>query len=99
MTLADQFREEGKMEGISIGLEKGISEGISQGISLCLEKGLLSGLIAVRNSVLRVLELKHSRVPEGLAEAVRSISDLPKLEQLLVRALESVSLEEFAQYL
>ena len=99
MTLADQFREEGKMEGISIGLEKGISEGISQGISLGLEKGLLSGLIAVRNSVLRVLELKHSCVPEGLAEAIHSISDLPKLEQLLVRALESGSLEEFAQYL
>ena len=98
MTLADQFREEGKKEGLSQGLNLGREEG-----RLC----------AMRDFILRTLDLKygavpqghgalpqgHGGVPQGIREALELIVDAPRLEILLENAVRSSSLEDFAQKL
>lgn len=84
MTLADQLREEGKLEGKLEGKREGITEG---------------QLSAFRTSVLRALEIRHGRVPEGIREEIERMNDPSFLEQLLESAFLSHSLEEFTQKL
>jgi hypothetical protein len=58
------------------GIEKGIEQGIEQGT-----------LAALRNSVLQVLEVRFSPLPDSLMERIRMISDVDRLEQLLRKAV------------
>ena len=84
MTLADQLRQEGKLEGELEGLLRGKSEG---------------QLRAFRTSVLRALEIQHGAYPEGIPEAIEAIHDAQRLETLLEIAIRSDSIESFAQKL
>ena len=84
MTLADQLRLEGKKEGKTEGKKEGLSEG---------------QLRAFRTAVQRNLEIMHGSCPEGIREALGSIKDPKRLEQLLESAIRSDSLEAFAQKL
>jgi predicted transposase YdaD len=88
MTIADQLRHEGKREGKREGRKEGREEGLSEG-----------QLLAFRTAVLRALEIKHGSYPEGVREAVETIKDPKRLEQLLESAFRSESLETFAQRL
>ena len=65
MTLAEQWREEGREA-------------------------------EAQRSVIDVLEIRFSRVPEGLAEKIRHEPNLAKLRNLHIQALKASSLEEFA---
>ena len=70
------------------GLKTGRTEGRAEG-----------PLQAMRSAVLRALELRHGPLPEGLAEAVASITDTPTLQRLLDRAVLASSIGEFAEAL
>ncbi|MEI6871933.1 MAG: Rpn family recombination-promoting nuclease/putative transposase [Verrucomicrobiota bacterium] len=72
MTLAEQWREEGREQGME-------SE--------------------AQRSVIDVLEIRFSRVPEGLAEKIRHEPNLAKLRSLHIQALQASSLEDFASHL
>ena len=80
MTLADQLREEGKIEG----KQEGLAEG---------------RLRALQEAVLRAVEIRHGRYPEGIRESVENIADPAVLDGLLEGAFRSNSLEDFAQKL
>jgi hypothetical protein len=82
MTLADQLRQEGKVEGELEGLLKGKTEG---------------QLRAFRTAVLRALEIRHGSYPEGIREAIEAIHDARQLETLLESAIRSDSIETFSQ--
>jgi predicted transposase YdaD len=84
MTLADQLRQEGKQEGKREGRREGLSEG---------------QLLALRLSVSRALEIRHGSCPQGIREALESIEDPKRLEQLHEGAIRADSLESFAQTL
>jgi len=84
MTLADQLREEGKLEGIIKGKQEGLSEG---------------QLRAFRTAVLRALEIRHGYCPEGIREAIEAIEDPQRLEALHESAFRAESVEAFAQKL
>lgn len=49
--------------------------------------------------ILQALELRFDEVPEGLAEAIRSVGDNEKLRSLLRAAIQCASLEAFADQL
>ena len=84
MTLAEQWREEGREEGLEKGLEKGRQEGCAA---------------EAQRSVIDVLNVRFNRVPAGLAEKIQHERNLAKLRNLLIQALKSSSLEDFAAHL
>jgi Putative transposase, YhgA-like len=88
MTLADQLRQEGKLEGKLEGELEGLLRGKSEG-----------QLRAFRTAVLRALEIQHGAYPEGIREAIEAIHDAQRLETLLEIAIRSDSIESFAQKL
>ena len=60
-------------------------------------QGHLEGRLAtLRNAVLTALELRFNAVPEGVAEAIRHLSDEEKLTGLHRLAIRCATLEEFA---
>jgi hypothetical protein len=99
MTLAEQWREEGREEG----WEKGREEGLEQG----WEKGLQEGRYAGREegytgeahrSVIDVLEVRFDSVPDGLVEKIRHELNLEKLRNLRISALKAATLEDFTSH-
>ena len=73
-----------KQEGKREGRREGLSEG---------------HLLALRLSVSRALEIRHGSCPLGIREALESIEDPKRLEQLHEGAIRADSLESFAQTL
>jgi len=84
MTLADRLREEGKLEGKQEGKQEGLLEG---------------RLRALRESVLRAVEIRHGGYPEGIREVLEGVNDPAVLDRLHESAFRSDSLEEFARSL
>jgi len=84
MTLADRLREEGKLEGKQEGKQEGLLEG---------------RLRALRESVLRALEIRHGGYPEGIREVLEGVNDPAVLDSLHENAFRSNSIEEFARTL
>ncbi len=54
---------------------------------------------ALRDAVLRALEIRHGGYPDGIREAVESIHDTVNLQRLFETAIRASSLEEFANTL
>ncbi|MEN9285766.1 MAG: hypothetical protein RLZZ179_3259, partial [Verrucomicrobiota bacterium] len=81
LTLAEQFRMEGR--------EEGREEGRSQG----REEGSLG---ASQRLVLDALDLRFGPVPEGLREAIEAIGNPEKLRSLLRAAIVADSIESFS---
>ena len=75
--------EQWRQEGMEEGMEKGREEGREQ----------------AQQSVIDVLEVRYGRVPEGLAEKIQRERSLAKLRSLLLHALKSPSLEDFASHI
>ena len=88
MTLADQLRQEGKLEGKLEGEREGLLRGKSEG-----------QLRAFRTAVLHALEIRHGAYPEGIREAIEAIHDPQRLQTLHESAIRSDSIETFAQKL
>ena len=70
------------------GKQEGKLEGLSEG-----------QLRAFRIAVSRALEIRHGSCPDGIREALESVDDPKRLEQLHESAFRSESLEVFAQKL
>lgn len=67
------------------GLEQGLQEGLQQGQ---ITKG--------REDILRILEIRFEEISPDVREAIGQIADLEVLENLLVQAVTTQSLEEFS---
>jgi predicted transposase YdaD len=91
-SLAEQFRQEGRQEGHQEGILKGRQQGHQQG----RQEGLI---FSKQQDILEALEIRFNRVPEGLREEIELIADAAKLQSLLRAAIRSETLEAFAEAL
>jgi predicted transposase YdaD len=91
MSLAEQFRQEGREETRSLAeqfRQEGRQEGHQEGL-----------IFSKQQDILEALEIRFQQVPEGLREEIESITDIVKLQALLRAAIRSATLEEFAEAL
>ena len=88
MSLAEQFRQEGREETRSLA-EQFRQEGREEG----REEGLI---FSKQQDILEALGIRFQRVPEGLREEIEAISDSKKLSSLLRAAITCADLESFA---
>jgi hypothetical protein len=88
MTLADQFRQEGRREGRQEGRQQGRMEGRQQG----RQEGEIHSR---QQSLVELLEVRFGSVPEGLREVLSTISDLNRLKELQKTAVTCPDLESF----
>ena len=96
MSLAEQFRQEGREETRSLA-EQFRQEGIRKGRQQGRQEGRQEGLIfSKQQDILEALEIRFQRVPEGLREEIETIIDAKKLTHLLRAAITSADLESFA---
>ncbi len=84
MSLAEQFRQEGREETRSLA-EQFRQEGRQEGL-----------IFSKHQDILEALEIRFERVPEGLREEIESITDSKKLTHLHRAAITSADLESFA---
>jgi predicted transposase YdaD len=84
MSLAEQFRQEGREETRSLA-EQFRQEGRQEGL-----------VFSKQQDILEALEIRFERVPEGLREEIESITDTARLQSLLRAAIRSADLESFA---
>lgn len=75
-------------EGLTIGRAKGRAEGFFDG-----------KIMAGRGMVLTALETKFKEIPSDIERAVFAVYDMDALESLLVHAIHSSTLDEFATVL
>jgi len=87
MSLAEQFRQEGREETRSLA-EQFRQEGRQEGL-----------ILSKQQDILEALEIRFDRIPEGLREEIALITDATKLQSLLRAAIRSATLEEFAEVL
>jgi hypothetical protein len=95
MSLAEQFRQEGREETRSLA-EQFRQEGRKEGRQQGRQEGLI---FSKQQDILEALEIRFERVPEGLREEIESIADTAKLQSLLRAAIRSSTLEQFAEAL
>ncbi len=88
MSLAEQFRQEGREETRSLA-EQFRQEGRQEG----REEGLI---FSKQQDILEALGIRFQRVPEGLREEIEAVSDPKKLSLLHRAAITKVDLESFA---
>ena len=102
MSLAEQFRQEGREETRSLAeqfRQEGREEGRQEARSLA-EQFRQEGLIlSKQQDILEALEIRFDRIPEGLREEIALITDTAKLQSLLRAAIRTATLEEFAEAL
>ncbi len=84
-SLAEQFRQEGRQEGRHVGHQEGLHSGIQKGL-----------ILSKQQDILEALQIRFDRIPEGLREAIESLSDVEKLSRLHRAAIRSADLEAFA---
>jgi predicted transposase YdaD len=84
MSLAEQFRQEGREETRSLA-EQFRQEGRQEGL-----------VFSKQQDILEALEIRFERVPEGLREEIESIADTARLQSLLRAAIRSADIESFA---
>ncbi len=84
MTLAQKLRQEGRQEGLQTGRQEGRQEGRLQ---------------ALRDYVVEALEVRFSKVPQGLLEEIQAIGEEEHLRRLLRIAIQCSSIEAFTEAL
>ncbi|MFQ6063454.1 MAG: Rpn family recombination-promoting nuclease/putative transposase [Methanosarcinales archaeon] len=73
-------------------IEKGIAQGIIKGEEIGIKKGKIDDIILL-------LRARFKRVPRAITTKIRAIKDSTTLEELIVAAATSNSLEEFEKHL
>ena len=100
MTIAEQYRAEGRAAGHAAGRAAGREEGIREGESRGESRGALA---AKRRAILRTLEIRHgsgtNTLERQISARVNAIESGPVLDQLLDAAICSVSIEDFERQL
>lgn len=84
MSLAEQFREEGRQETRSLA-EQFRREGRQEGL-----------IASKQQDIVEALEIRFVSIPEGLREEIESIKDPSKLTNLLRAAIRCPDIESFA---
>ncbi|MHC0448648.1 MAG: Rpn family recombination-promoting nuclease/putative transposase [Candidatus Lariskella arthropodorum] len=81
MTIADQLREQGKMQGIEIGIQRGLEKGIEKGMEKGRLEGIEKGRLAEREAVAKNLLLQGLDI--SIIESATGLSrkDLAKLQK------------------
>ena len=92
MTVAEQYRAEGRVAGHAAGHAVGREEGIREGEVRGENRGALG---AKRRAVLRALEIRHGAVPADLGCRVNAVDSGDVLDALLEAAIRSGSVAEF----
>ena len=87
MSLAEQFRQEGREEGRQEA--RSLAEQFRQ-------EGLI---LSKQQDILEALEIRFDRIPECLREAIELIADTAKLTHLHRAAITSADIESFAETL
>ena len=92
MSLAEQFRQEGREETRSLA-EQFRQEGHQEG----RQEGRQEGLIASKQQdIVEALDIRFVSIPEGLREEIGNINDPAKLTKLLRAAIRCADIESFA---
>ena len=104
MIQQDPFYKKGLEKGIKQGLEKGIKQGLEKGIKQGLEKGIKQGLkkgkiLALQESVLRLIDRKFGQIPEELREKILNLTDERELNTLFDTVLNTNSIQELIETL
>jgi len=80
MSLAEQFRQEGRQETRSL-------------VEQFRQEGLIA---SKKQVIVEALEIRFVSIPEGLREEIESISDPAKLTKLLPASIRCADIESFA---
>jgi len=84
-SLAEQFRQEGHQEGRHEGRQEGRQEGREEGL-----------IFSKQQDILEALEIRFQRVPDGLREEIEAVSDPKKLSLLHRISITCADIESFA---
>ncbi|MFQ6054517.1 MAG: hypothetical protein ACE5J3_00860, partial [Methanosarcinales archaeon] len=79
-------------DAIEQGMKKGIEKGIAQGIIKGKEEGK-------KDSIIYLLRARFKKIPARITKKIRAIKEESALEELIVAAATSNSLEEFEKHL
>ena len=83
----EEGREEGREEGLEKGLEKGLEEGMGIGALLGLREAILDGVV-------RRFDPSASAY-RRLDQYLQTVTDRPRLQQILFTLFESASMDAF----
>lgn len=92
MTLAEQFFEKGKLEGIIQGKMEGILEGKQEGIREGERKGLL-------DTIALSISLKFGKADPGDMATIRKIENIERLREVFKKIQLTDNEEDFKEYL
>lgn len=96
-TLAQQWLEQGKLQGIQQGIQQGLEQGKLQGIQQGLEQGLEQGLRTMRSSILDLLKIRFDTADLALVQDLEKINDLETLRAILTQAATADSVAPIFQ--
>ena len=96
MTLAEQFYENGKRDGILLGKQEGLQEGLLEGRQEGLHEGLLNGFLS---SIELTLTTKFGESTTKYMTELRKIKDVELLKDLFRRIQSAQSLTDVEKIL
>ncbi len=82
----------GKQEGLQLGKQEGLQLGKQEGLQLGKQEGLQQGLLVL-------LSTRFGLLPERITQWVRSLTDIERLNVLLMKAITATTLAEFERNL
>ena len=77
-------------------IEEGIQKGMEKGIQKGMQKGKKEGK---KDSIIYLLRARFKKIPRRITKKIRAIKEESTLEELIVAAANSKSLEEFEKHL
>ena len=81
-------------------LERGIAQGIIKGETEGIKKGIIKGKAeGKKDSIIYLLSARFKKIPARITKKIRAIKEDSTLEDLIVAAANSKSLEEFEKHL
>lgn len=84
--------ERGRTEGLQLGKQEGLQLGKQEGLQLGKQEGLQQGLLVL-------LSTRFGLLPERITQWVRSLTDIERLNVLLMKAITAPTLAEFERNL
>jgi hypothetical protein len=111
-TIAQEWIEQGRKQGLEIGMELGLEKGMEQGIERGMEQGIEKGMAvglqrgqqhgviqATREAIFDLLELRFKTISATVATALADIQELSRLKTLFKLAATVETLAVFEKQL
>ncbi len=95
-TIAEQWREEGRIRGLKEGLEQGLEQGIEQGLEQGREVGKIEGL---QEGIKLALELKFGTDSTFLFPHIDNTEDIQKLKEIEIALRTVENIQEIQPFL